>query len=132
MCEPDAPMNYISMYLRCIDQERDYQNKPKAFKRDVLRFEIALEGVKFIRSLEYTSRGMPPSNGSVSALTLPFPTLPSPPPPPRPSPRSHPRPSTSRTIEPAAPAEAAASRGGFFTASAGVLLAAASAGSRFC
>jgi hypothetical protein len=32
---------------------RDYHNDPKAFARDVLRFEIALEGVKFLRSLEY-------------------------------------------------------------------------------
>ena len=32
---------------------RDYQNDRKALARDVLRFEIALQGVKFLRSLEY-------------------------------------------------------------------------------
>ena len=32
---------------------RDYQNDRQALARDVLRFEIALQGVKFLRSLEY-------------------------------------------------------------------------------
>ena len=32
---------------------RDYHNDRKALARDVLRFEIALQGVKFLRSLEY-------------------------------------------------------------------------------
>ena len=58
--------NYLSIY-----QVRDYQNDHKAFARDVLRFEIALEGVKFLRSLEYA----PPD----AALTIPAQTPPAPP-----------------------------------------------------
>ena len=53
MCEPSASQMHPTMY-RC--QVKDYQNNPKAFARDVLRFEIALEGVKFLRSLEYAPR----------------------------------------------------------------------------
>ena len=59
-CEPDAQTIY-----RCIDQERDYQNNPKAFARDVLRFEIALEGVKFLRSLKYAPRDAALTTASV-------------------------------------------------------------------
>ena len=51
---------------------RDYHNDHKAFARDVLRFEIALEGVKFLRSLEYA----PPD----AALTIPAQTPPTAPP----------------------------------------------------
>ena len=59
-CEPD-----ILTIHRCIDQVRDYQNNPKAFARDVLRFEIALEGVKFLRSLEYAPRDAALTDASV-------------------------------------------------------------------
>ena len=52
-------------YLRCIDQVRDYQNNPKAFARDVLRFEIALEGVKFLRALDYAPRDAALTTASV-------------------------------------------------------------------
>jgi hypothetical protein len=44
---------------------RDYHNDPKAFARDVLRFEIALEGVKFLRSLEYAPPGAALTTSSV-------------------------------------------------------------------
>ena len=50
---------------RCIDQERDYQNNPKAFARDVLRFEIALEGTMFLRRLEYAPRDAALTDSSV-------------------------------------------------------------------
>ena len=45
---------------------KDYRNDPKAFTRDVLRFEIALEGVKFLRSIDYaqftaSQEGSPPA-----------------------------------------------------------------------
>ena len=59
---------------RCIDQERDYQNNPKAFARDVLRFEIALEGAKFLKRLEYAPRDAALTDASVptpiAAVTL--------------------------------------------------------------
>ena len=53
--------NYLSIY-----QVRDYQNDHKAFARDVLRFEIALEGVKFLRSLEYA-----PPDAALTASSVP-------------------------------------------------------------
>ena len=125
-CEPD-----ILTIHRCIDQVRDYQNNPKAFARDVLRFEIALEGVKFLRSLEYAPRDaalttqttapVPTPTCPIAAATPPAVTAVS-------SPTQHLEDNRTNST----PAEAAASRGGFCTASAGVLLAAASAGSRFC
>ena len=45
---------------------KDYRNDRKAFTRDVLRFEIALEGVKFLRSIDYaqftaSQEGSPPA-----------------------------------------------------------------------
>ena len=53
--------NYLSIY-----QVRDYRNDHKAFARDVLRFEIALEGVKFLRSLEYA-----PPDAALTASSAP-------------------------------------------------------------
>ena len=52
-------------YLRCIHQVRDYQNNPRAFACDVLRFEIALEGVKFLRALDYAPRDAALTTASV-------------------------------------------------------------------
>ena len=45
---------------------KDYRNDRKAFTRDVLRFEIALEGVKFLRSIDYAA-SIEPQEGSPPA-----------------------------------------------------------------
>ena len=68
---------------KSIYQVRDYHNDPKAFARDVLRFEIALEGVKFLRSLEYappdaalTTSSVPTAIATTSVAVAAVPTPP--------------------------------------------------------
>ena len=79
-----CPTIYHIYVSKSIYQVRDYHNDPKAFARDVLRFEIALEGVKFLRSLEYappdaalTTSSVPTAiaTTSVAVAAVPTPTL---------------------------------------------------------